>query len=30
MGYIVLRFWNHDVMRNTDGVVEIILDTLNQ
>src|SRR5215472_12057809 len=22
MGYFVLRFWNNDVMRNTDGVVE--------
>ena len=24
MGYLVLRFWNNDVMRNTDGVVEEI------
>ena len=28
MGYLVLRFWNHDVLKNTDGVVESILDTL--
>jgi lysyl-tRNA synthetase class 2 len=28
MGYLVLRFWNNDVLRNTDGVVESILDTL--
>ena len=30
MGYLVLRFWNHDVLRNTDGVLEEILGTLNQ
>jgi very-short-patch-repair endonuclease len=30
MGYLVLRFWNNDVMRNTDGVLETILGTLNQ
>ena len=30
MGYLVLRFWNNDVLENTDGVVETILDTLNQ
>jgi lysyl-tRNA synthetase class 2 len=29
-GYLVLRFWNNDVMRNTDGVLEEILNTLNQ
>ena len=29
MGYLVLRFWNHDVLRNTDGVLEEILGTLN-
>jgi very-short-patch-repair endonuclease len=29
MGYLVLRFWNHDVVRNTDGVLEEILNTLN-
>jgi very-short-patch-repair endonuclease len=28
MGYFVLRFWNNDVMRNTDGVVEEILRTI--
>jgi very-short-patch-repair endonuclease len=27
-GYLVLRFWNHDVLQNADGVVEAILDTL--
>jgi len=30
MGYLVLRFWNNDVMRNLDGVLEAILNTLNQ
>jgi very-short-patch-repair endonuclease len=30
MGYLVLRFWNNDVMRNIDGVLETILSTLNQ
>src|SRR5258707_1216316 len=30
MGYLVLRFWNNDVMRNTEGVLGVILDTLNQ
>jgi lysyl-tRNA synthetase class 2 len=29
-GYLVLRFWNNDVMRNTDGVLEAILSTLDQ
>ena len=29
MGYLVLRFWNNDVLANTDGVVETIVDTLN-
>ncbi len=24
MGYLVLRFWNNDVMNNTDGVIEEI------
>jgi very-short-patch-repair endonuclease len=28
MGYLVLRFWNNDVLTNTDGVVQSILDTL--
>ena len=28
MGYLVLRFWNNDVLQNTDGVIESILDTL--
>ena len=30
MGYLVLRFWNNDVMRNLEGVLETILSTLNQ
>src|SRR5882724_11768453 len=29
MGYLVLRFWNNDVMRNPDGVLETIVSTLN-
>jgi very-short-patch-repair endonuclease len=27
-GYLVLRFWNNDVLRNIDGVLESIIDTL--
>ncbi len=27
-GYLVLRFWNNDVLHNIDGVVESIVDTL--
>src|SRR5665811_2172482 len=27
-GYLVLRFWNNDVLRNVDGVVESIVETL--
>jgi very-short-patch-repair endonuclease len=27
-GYFVLRFWNHDVLQNLDGVLEAIVDTL--
>jgi very-short-patch-repair endonuclease len=30
MGYLVLRFWNNDVLKNTDGVLEVILETLEQ
>src|SRR6266446_1410536 len=30
MGYLVVRFWNHDVMRNTNGVLEEILSTVSQ
>jgi very-short-patch-repair endonuclease len=30
MGYLVLRSWNNDVMRNLDGVLEEILNTLNR
>jgi very-short-patch-repair endonuclease len=29
MGYLVLRFWNNDVIRNTDGVLEELLSVLN-
>ena len=28
-GYLVLRFWNNDVLSNIEGVVESIVDTLN-
>src|SRR5258708_7119484 len=28
MGYLVLRFWNNGVLRNTEGVLEEILNTL--
>jgi very-short-patch-repair endonuclease len=28
-GYLVLRYWNNEVIRNTDGVLEDILRTLN-
>jgi very-short-patch-repair endonuclease len=28
-GYRVLRFWNNDVLRNTDGVLEAIAAALN-
>jgi very-short-patch-repair endonuclease len=30
MGYLVLRFWNNDVMQNIDGVLEEISNTLKQ
>ena len=30
MGYLVLRFWNNDVMTNPDGVFETIATTLDQ
>src|ERR1700732_92266 len=30
MGYLVLRFWNNDVIQNIDGVLEEILSTLEQ
>lgn len=30
MGYVVLRFWNHEVLENTEGVLLEILDTLQQ
>jgi very-short-patch-repair endonuclease len=29
-GFLVLRFWNNDVLRNTNGVLEVILSTLTQ
>jgi very-short-patch-repair endonuclease len=30
MGYLVLRFWNNDVLQNIDGVLEEILSTIKQ
>ena len=30
MGYFVLRFWNNDVLQNTEGVLEEILNTANR
>src|SRR5689334_5799100 len=30
MGYLVLRFWNNDVLQNIDGVLEELLNTLEQ
>ena len=27
-GYIVMRFWNYEVLRNIDGVIEDIMVTL--
>ncbi|PSJ39913.1 endonuclease domain-containing protein [Allosphingosinicella deserti] len=27
-GYRVIRFWNHDVLGNTDGVLSVILEAL--
>jgi len=30
MGYLVLRFWNNDVLSNRGGVLEEIASTLNQ
>jgi very-short-patch-repair endonuclease len=29
MSYLVLRFWNNDVLSNTDGVLEEILNAIN-
>lgn len=29
MGYLVLRFWNNDVLSNIDGVLETIVLTIN-
>nr|WP_199042907.1 endonuclease domain-containing protein [Dyella sp. ASV24] len=28
MGYRVLRFWNNDVLKNVEGVLEVILEVL--
>jgi very-short-patch-repair endonuclease len=28
MGYLVLRFWNNDVLSNIDGVLELIASTV--
>ncbi|HEY2136351.1 MAG TPA: DUF559 domain-containing protein [Xanthobacteraceae bacterium] len=30
MGYLMLRFWNNDVLNNISGVLETILETLEQ
>jgi very-short-patch-repair endonuclease len=30
MGYLVLRFWNNEVMQNTAGVLETVMSTVNQ
>ena len=30
MGYLVLRFWNNEVLQNTSGVLETILSTVSQ
>jgi lysyl-tRNA synthetase class 2 len=30
MGYLVVRFWNNDVLQNTDGVLEEILNAINR
>jgi very-short-patch-repair endonuclease len=30
MGYLVLRFWNNDVLQNVNGVLESVVDTVNQ
>lgn len=29
-GYRVLRYWNNDVLANTEGVMETILSVLNE
>ena len=29
-GFLVLRFWNTDVLLNMDGVLSVILDTIHQ
>jgi very-short-patch-repair endonuclease len=30
MGYLLLRFWNNEVLQNTEGVVDSIVSTVNQ
>lgn len=30
MGYLVVRFWNNDVLHNMNGVLQMILDLLEQ
>jgi very-short-patch-repair endonuclease len=30
MGYVVLRFWNHEVVTNLDGIMTMILDQLHR
>ena len=27
-GYRILRFWNNDVLKNMDGVIQVIMETL--
>lgn len=29
-GFLVLRFWNHEVIANVDGVIEVIVESLNR
>jgi very-short-patch-repair endonuclease len=29
-GFFVLRFWNHDVLKNPEGVLTVILERLNE
>jgi very-short-patch-repair endonuclease len=30
MGYLVLRFWNNELMQNIDGVLQVIMEALEQ
>ena len=29
LGYLVLRFWNNEVLQNIDGVLQVIVETVN-